>query len=42
MKQTIPLIIAAAVGYVMVVAFFVPPMQGWREDAQTWFNILAG
>jgi hypothetical protein len=41
MKRTIPLIIAAVAGYVMVVAFFVPPLIDWREDAEMWFNILA-
>jgi hypothetical protein len=41
MKRTIPLIIAAVAGYVMVVAFFVPPMIDWRETAEEWFNILA-
>jgi hypothetical protein len=41
MKRTIPLIIAAVAGYVMVIAFFVPPMISWRETAEEWFNILA-
>lgn len=41
MKRTIPLFIAAIAGYVMVIAFFVPPMTEWREDAELFFNILA-
>jgi len=41
MKRTVPLIIAAAAGYVMVIAFFVPWMIDSREHAETWFNILA-
>ncbi len=41
MKRTIPIIIAAVAGLVMVVAFFVPPLIDWRETAEEWFNILA-
>jgi hypothetical protein len=41
MKRVIPLLIAAVAGYVMVVAFFVPPMVDWREIAEEWFTILA-
>lgn len=41
MKRTVPLIIAAFAGYVMVIAFFVPPMIEMRETAEEWFNILA-
>ncbi len=41
MKRTVPLIIAAVAGYVMVIAFFVPPMIELREMAEEWFNILA-
>jgi hypothetical protein len=41
MKRFIPLLIAAFAGYVMVIAFFVPPMEQLREMAEEWFNILA-
>ncbi len=41
MKRVIPLIIAAVAGYIMVIAFFVPPLTEGRETAEEWFNILA-
>jgi len=41
MKRTVPLIIAAVAGYIMVFAFFVPPLIDWRETAEEWFLILA-
>jgi hypothetical protein len=40
-KRTIPLLIAAATGFVLIVAYFVPPMQGWGERVSIWFDILA-
>jgi hypothetical protein len=41
MKRMVPLFIAAIAGWVMVIAFFVPPMIDWREMAEEWFLILA-
>lgn len=41
MKRAIPLIIAATAGYIMIIAYFVPPMETIREMAEEWFNILA-
>lgn len=41
MKRTVPLLIAAATGFVLIATSFVPPLQGWGEDAMAWFNILA-
>src|SRR5262249_6321116 len=41
MKSTIPWLIAAVTGCVMIGAFFVPSAQSWRDDAGTWFEILA-
>jgi hypothetical protein len=41
MKSTIPWLIAAVAGCVMIGAFFVPAAQSWRDDAGTWFEILA-
>lgn len=41
MKRTVPLVIAAVAGFVMVVAYFVPVTQSWGETAMKWFNILA-
>jgi hypothetical protein len=41
MKRTVPLFITGLVGLVLIVAFFVPPIVEWREDANIWFDILA-
>ncbi|MCA8996925.1 MAG: hypothetical protein KDA80_08065 [Planctomycetaceae bacterium] len=41
MKRTVPLIITAAAGFILIVAFFIPAWQPWGEDAAVWFDILA-
>ena len=41
MKRTIPLMIAAATGFVLVVSYFIPYTESWGENAMSWFNILA-
>ena len=41
MKRTIPLIIAATTGFVLIVSYFIPYTESWGEDAMAWFNILA-
>lgn len=41
MKSTIPWLIAAVTGCVMIAAFFVPFAQSWRDEAGIWFEILA-
>lgn len=41
MKRTVPLLIAALTGWVMVAAYFVPSAQSWGDTATSWFNILA-
>ncbi|MBA3316387.1 MAG: hypothetical protein H0T47_24260 [Planctomycetaceae bacterium] len=41
MKRTVPLFIAGITGIVLIVAYFVPPYEGWGDVAMTWFNILA-
>ena len=41
MKRTVPLIITAATGFVLIVAYFIPATQGWGEVAAIWFDILA-
>ena len=41
MKRTIPLFIATMAGVVMIVAYFVPPAQSWKDDLAIWFEILA-
>lgn len=41
MKRTVPLIITALGGFVLIVAFFIPATEGWGEVAAIWFDILA-
>ena len=41
MKRTVPLFIAGTVGFVLIVAHFIPYTESWGTDAMTWFNILA-
>lgn len=41
MKNTVPWLIAAVTGCVMIVAFFIPVAQSWRDEAGIWFEILA-
>ncbi len=41
MKRTVPLMIAATTGFVLIVSYFIPYTESWGEDAMTWFNILA-
>ncbi len=41
MKRTVPLIIAAVTGFVLIVAYFIPYTESWGEKAMIWFDILA-
>lgn len=41
MKRTIPLLITAIGGFVLIVAFFVPAGQPWGEVVAVWFDVLA-
>jgi hypothetical protein len=41
MKRTLPLLIASVAGFVVVVAYFIPAIEGWRDTAAQWFSILA-
>ena len=41
MKSTVPWLIAALTGCIMIAASFVPPARGWRDEAGSWFEILA-
>lgn len=41
MKSTVPWLIAAVTGCVMIGAYFVPYTQSWRDEAGIWFEILA-
>jgi hypothetical protein len=42
MKQTIPWLIAALAGGVVIAAFFIPAAQPWQDRAGQWFEVLAG
>jgi hypothetical protein len=41
MKRTIPLLITAVGGFVLIAAYFVPYTQNWGELAAIWFDVLA-
>ena len=41
MKRTIPLLITAVGGFVLIGSFFIPMTEGWGEVATIWFDILA-
>jgi hypothetical protein len=41
MKRTIPLLITALGGLVLIAAYFIPHAQDWGERAAIWFDILA-
>lgn len=41
MKRTLPLLITAAGGFVLIFAFFIPATETWGEAAAIWFDILA-
>lgn len=41
MKRTVPLIITALGGFVLIIAYFIPRTQGWGEIAAIWFDVLA-
>lgn len=41
MKRTIPLLIAAITGFVLIISYFIPYTQDWGDKAMIWFDILA-
>lgn len=41
MRRTIPLLITALGGFVLIAAYFVPATQSWGEVAAVWFDVLA-
>lgn len=41
MKRTVPLLITATVGVVLIVANFIPGARAWGEEATTFFSIIA-
>jgi hypothetical protein len=41
MKRSVPLLITAIGGFVLIVAYFIPYAQSWGESVAVWFDILA-
>lgn len=41
MKRTIPLLISAVTGFVLIGTAFIPKFVDWGNTAMAWFNILA-
>ena len=41
MKRTIPLLITALGGLVLIIAYFIPFTQSWGERVAVWFDVLA-
>jgi hypothetical protein len=41
MKRTIPLLITAVGGFVLIGAYFIPYTQNWGESVSLWFDALA-
>jgi len=41
MKRTIPLLITALAGLVLIISFFIPALQRAGEEAAIWFDVLA-
>jgi len=40
-KRLVPLVIAIAAGFILLIAYFIPYAEDWGSTAQEWFNILA-
>jgi hypothetical protein len=41
MKRTIPLLITALGGFVLIIAYFIPHTESWGDEAAIWFDVLA-
>ena len=41
MKRTVPLLISAVTGFVLIGTAFIPMFEDWGNDAMAWFNLLA-
>ena len=41
MKRSVPLLITALGGFVLIAAYFIPYTQSWGETVAIWFDILA-
>jgi hypothetical protein len=42
MRREIPMMITTIVGIVMIVVFFVPLLEEWRQIFFNWFQVIAG
>ncbi len=41
MSKTVPMILASLVGFLMIIAYFSPPLLPWRQIAEDWYTIVA-
>jgi len=41
MKRTVPLLITAVGGFVLIAAYFIPHTESWGEVVAIWFDVLA-
>jgi hypothetical protein len=41
LKRTVPLVITFLGGVILIVAFFIPPAEGWGEEVNIWFDVIA-
>lgn len=41
MKRTVPLLIAAVCGFLLIISSFIPATVSWGETATVWFDVLA-
>ena len=41
MKRNIPLLVAMIVGFVMIIAYFIPFTHTWGERVAIWFDLIA-
>ena len=41
MSKTAPVVIASLVGFLMAIAYFVPPLLPLRQSAEEWYTIVA-
>jgi len=41
MKRTIPLLITAIAGFILMISFFIPALRRAGEEAAIWFDVLA-
>lgn len=42
MRREIPMAITTITGVIMIVVFFVPPLENWNDILLKWFSVIAG